>query len=155
YLLSNIYSAAKQQAKAEEQLVVILTLDPDSATVNNDLGYLWADQGKNLEAAEKMIRKALDLDRSQRRRNPNLTPDEDRDNAAYADGRGWVLFRRGQVDGARKELERATTLGDGDDPVIHDHLGDVYHRLDMHRESIRSWQRAIELYDQGVRGKDD
>ncbi len=36
-----------------------LRQDPDDATVNNDLGYLYADQGKNLEKAEGMIRKAL------------------------------------------------------------------------------------------------
>ena len=47
------------------------------------------------------------------------------DNACYIDSLGWVLFRRGQVDAARKELEYATTLPDGDDPVIYDHLGDV------------------------------
>ena len=50
----------------------ILKIDPDNATVNNDLGYLWADQGKNLAVAEEMIRKALDLDRSQRRKKPEL-----------------------------------------------------------------------------------
>ena len=56
---------------------------------------------------------------------------------------------------ARKELERATTLGDGDDPVIFDHLGDVYNHLKMRPEASRAWQRALELYNQGVRGKED
>jgi tetratricopeptide (TPR) repeat protein len=151
YLLSNIYSAAKKQAKAEEQLQVILKIDPENVTVNNDLGYLWADQGKNLPVAEEMIRKALDLDRSQRRRNPNLNAEEDKDNAAYVDSLGWVLFRRGKIDDARKELERATTLGDGEDPTIFDHLGDVYIRLKMRPEASRAWQRSLELYNQGVR----
>jgi tetratricopeptide (TPR) repeat protein len=155
YLLSNLYSASKQQAKAEEQLQLILKIDSDNATVNNDLGYLWADQGKNLAVAEEMIRKALELDRSQRRRDPNFTSEEDKDNAAYVDSLGWVLFRRGQIDAARKELERATTLESGDDPVIFDHLGDVYNRLKMRPEASRAWQRALELYGQGVRGKDD
>ena len=68
---------------------------------------------------------------------------------------GWVLFRRGRIDEARKELERATTLEGGDDPVIHDHLGDVYSRLKMRLEATRAWQRALELYNQGVRGKDN
>lgn len=155
YLLSNIYSSAKQPAKSEEQLQIILKIDPDNATVNNDLGYLWADQSKNLAAAEDMIRKALDLDRAQRKRNPNFSVEEDKDNAAYVDSLGWVLFRRGQIEEAKKELERATTLGDGDDPVIYDHLGDVYNRLKMRPEASRAWQRALELYQQGARGKDE
>jgi len=155
YLLSNIYSAAKKNDKSEEQLELILKIDPHNATVNNDLGYLWADQGRHLEIAEAMIRKAVELDRIQRRRNPSLTTDEDKDNAAYVDSLGWVLFRRGQIDEARKELERATTLGDGDDPVIYDHLGDVYVRLKMNAEAGRAFQKAIELYDNGARGKDE
>jgi tetratricopeptide (TPR) repeat protein len=155
YLLSNLYSAMKQHAKAEEQLQLILKIDPDNATVNNDLGYLWADKGKNLPVAEEMIRKALDIDRSQRRRNPSYNAEDDKDNAAYVDSLGWVLYRRGQIDEARKELERATTLGDGDDPVIYEHLGDVYLRLKMRPEASRAWQRSLELYDHGIRGKDD
>lgn len=155
YLLSNVYSAAKQQAKAEEQLQMILKIDPDNATVNNDLGYLWADQGRKLEVAEDMIRKALEVDRSQRRKSPNYNADQDKDNAAYVDSLGWVLFRRGHIEEARKELERATSLGDGDDPVIYEHLGDVYHRLRMRAEASRAWQRALELYNHGTRRKDD
>jgi Tfp pilus assembly protein PilF len=45
--------------KGEEILEKVLEVNPDNAQVNNDLGYLWADQGKNLERAEQMIRKAL------------------------------------------------------------------------------------------------
>jgi tetratricopeptide (TPR) repeat protein len=154
YLLSGVYSAAKQIGKAEAELQAILKIDPDNPTVNNDLGYLWADQGKNLAVAEDMIRKALDVDRSQRRRNPNLSADDDKDNAAYVDSLGWVLFRRGQIEAARKELERAIALNEGDDPTIYDHLGDVYSRLQMHPEATRVWQRALDLYHQGVRGND-
>jgi tetratricopeptide (TPR) repeat protein len=155
YLLSNVHGAAKQQAKAEEQLQLILKIDPENAAVNNDLGYLWADQNKNLPEAEAMIRKALDNDRMIRRRNPAWRAELDRDNAAYVDSLGWVLFRRGLLEEARKELERATQLEGGDDPVIHDHLGDVYERLKMRPQAVRAWQRALELYEQGVRGKDD
>jgi tetratricopeptide (TPR) repeat protein len=155
YMLSGIYAASKQQAKSEEQLQIMLKMDPDNVTANNDLGYLWAEQGKNLPIAEEMIRKALDVDRSQRRRNPNFNPDEDKDNAAYVDSLGWVLYRRGQIEEARKELERATTLGDSDDPVIYEHLGDVYSRMKMRPQATQAWQRSLELYNQGARSKDD
>ena len=155
YLLSNVYASAKRQADAEAQLQTILKIDPDNPTVNNDLGYLWADQGKNLAVAEDMIRKALDVDRSQRRRNPNLTTEDDKDTAAFVDSLGWVLFRLGRLDEARKELERAALLDGGEDPVIHEHLGDVYIRLRMSAEASRSWQRALDLYNDGVRGKED
>ena len=41
----------------------MLRFDPGNATANNDLGYLWADQNKNLKEAEEMIRLAIDADR--------------------------------------------------------------------------------------------
>ena len=67
-------------SKGEAELETLLQRNPDEAGVNNDLGYLYADQGKNLEKAEAMIRKAL-------REEPK--------NAAYLDSLGWVLFKRG------------------------------------------------------------
>ena len=44
--------------------------------VNNDLGYLYADQGKNLEKAESMIRKAIqeEPDNAGLPRQPGLGP---------------------------------------------------------------------------------
>jgi tetratricopeptide (TPR) repeat protein len=155
YVLSGVYGAAKQHDKSLEQLQLILKIDPDNVAVNNDLGYLWADQGKNLEVAEAMIRKALDIERSQRRRHPNWNEADDKDNAAYVDSLGWVLYRRGKVEEACKELERAAALDGSDDPVIFDHLGDVYIALNRRAEATRAWQRALELYNQGVRGKDE
>ena len=66
FRLAGVYSQAKQAEKSEEQLKIILQADPLDAHANNDLGYQWADQNKNLEEAERMIRKALKLDREQR-----------------------------------------------------------------------------------------
>jgi len=158
YVLSYIYSQARQNGKAEEQLELILKTDPNNATACNDLGYLWADQGKNLKEAEDLVKKALDLDRQQKKSGPPLAgagPDADKDNAAYVDSLGWVLFRRGRVNEALKELERAATLPEGEDPVIWDHLGDVYYRLEMHDRAQESWQRALHFYEQEKRRKMD
>jgi tetratricopeptide (TPR) repeat protein len=148
HLLSIIYSAAKEHAKSEEQLQMILAGDPNDATANNDLGYNWADLGKNLEEAEKRIRKAIDLDRKQRSGAARVDPDGDRDNAAYVDSLGWVLFRRGDLKGARAELEKAVALPDGaEDPVVWDHLADVCYRQGDKERAGAAWRKAVELYD--------
>ena len=160
-------------ARAEEQLQIVLKADPDNATANNDLGYLWADQGKRLVEAEQMIRRAIELDRRQRQgiaapalpgepaAPPPITPVAAtsgepgsaavEDNAAYVDSLGWVLYRCGKIEQARKELERAANLPDGDDPVIWDHLGDVYQGLAMPADARRAWEHALRLFDQGPR----
>jgi tetratricopeptide (TPR) repeat protein len=149
-LLSNVYSTAHQFAKAEEQLELVLKMDPNNATANNDLGYIWADQGKNLKQAEELIRRALDLDRQQRKRAGSGQADvreADGDNAAYLDSLGWVLFRRGQLEAARNELERAVQVPGGDDPTIFDHLGDVYYRLHQVDRARTAWRQALTLYE--------
>jgi tetratricopeptide (TPR) repeat protein len=157
-VLSALCSAAHQYDKAEEQLALILKDDPDDATANNDLGYLLADQNKKLDDAEKRIRKALELDRRQRESNKStrLSLDGDRDNAAFVDSLGWVLFRKGDWDGARRELERAKSLPTGsDDPVVWDHLGDVYFRLKEIEKAGSAWRTALELYESGSRRRPD
>jgi tetratricopeptide (TPR) repeat protein len=157
YTLSNVYSLAKQMAKSEEQLELILKSDPDDATACNDLGYLWADQNKNLPEAEKLIRKALDLERKQKTSSPLVSVDSDQDNAAYLDSLGWVLFRRGKLKEARELLEKASALDLGlDDPVVWDHLGDVYQRQHEPKRATAAWKKAIDLYnDAHRRPKDD
>jgi tetratricopeptide (TPR) repeat protein len=169
YLLSHVYTAAKQHARAEEQLQLVLEADPDNATANNDLGYLWADQNKNLAQAEEMIRRAIEADRRQRRPGGPGLPGEPgapgpivptsatlaEDNAAFVDSLGWVLYRRDKVEEARKELERAAHLPDGEDPVIWEHLGEVYHHLGRAAEARHAWEHALRLYEQGDRRVDE
>lgn len=156
YLLSNVYSASRQMLKAEEQLEMILKADPANATANNDLGYIWADQSKNLDKAEEMIRHAIDLDRRQRlmSRSPNADPDQD--NAAYVDSLGWVLFRKGQLQEACRHLKAASSLPEGaDDPTVWDHLGDVYFRLERYREARSAWEKSSRLFETENRRKMD
>lgn len=152
--LSSIYSAVNESAKAEELLLAILKADPNDATANNNLGYLWADLGKNLDDAERMIRKALDLERKARQAGSQLSAEGD--SAAYVDSLGWVLFRRGKLDEARQELERAVRLpGGDDDPTVWDHLGDVCFRQKDAARARAAWQKAVDLYQAGRRKSDD
>ena len=93
------------------------------------MGYLYADQGKNLEQAEKMIRKAVAAEP---------------DNAAYIDSLGWVLFKLGKAEEALPHLEKAATMEGGGDATIWDHLGDVYDRLGKSAKASQAWRKALE-----------
>ena len=64
YMLSNVYIENKQVDKAAEQLEELIKAEPDNPTYNNDLGYIWADNDKNLEKSEKLIRKAIEEGRT-------------------------------------------------------------------------------------------
>ena len=90
--LSVIYVNQGDYAKGEAELEMLLQRNPDDPGPNNDLGYLYAEQGKNLEKAESMIRKALQ---------------EEPDELAYLDSLGWVLFKRGKLKEALEPLKKA------------------------------------------------
>jgi tetratricopeptide (TPR) repeat protein len=154
--LSNIYSAAHQSAKAERELREVLKLDPDDATANNDLGYLLADEGRDLAEAEAMIRKAIALDQESQKRSLPPSGETIQENAAFLDSLGWVLFRRGRNDAARTELETAVKLPDAaGDPVVWDHLAEVLAKLGRTQEAQRAWEKAISLYDKDGSQKPD
>jgi tetratricopeptide (TPR) repeat protein len=116
------------------------------------LGYAWAERNQNLPEAERLIRKSLELDRRKRSLGAAVGIDSDRDNAAYLDSLGWVLFRRGKLMEARKQLEKASVLpGGDDDPVVWDHLGDVLFRLGEKEKAVSCWKKALELFADGAR----
>ena len=151
YTLSNVYSLKGDHAKSEEQLRLILEVDSDQALANNNLGYQMADRNVNLEEAERLIRRAIELDRAGRKQ-----VDDDGENAAYLDSLGWVLFRKGKHAEAREHLERAVALPDGEsDATVWDHLGDVFAKLDQPARAKESWQKAAKLYDATGQRKSD
>lgn len=150
YNLSIVYNMKNDHDKSEAQLLKILDDEPNDPGANNDLGYHWADRNRNLDEAERMIRRAIEVDRMQRRESP----DDEPDNAAYLDSLGWVLFRKGKLDEARDWLEKAAALHLGaEDPTVWDHLGDVYFKLKQKAKAKEAYQTAIKLYEHDRRGK--
>jgi tetratricopeptide (TPR) repeat protein len=144
--LSNVYTDLNQIDKAAEHLKVLLQKDPDDPGVNNDLGYIWADHDMNLDEAEKMIRKALDEDRKRRKKeNPDLKPEEDKDNSAYLDSLGWVLFKKKKYQEAKAPLLEAIKGEEGKHVEIYDHLGDVHMALGEKGDAVAIWEKALKL----------
>jgi tetratricopeptide (TPR) repeat protein len=129
------YGAAAEQAglynKASDLLRKSIALDPEnSAEACNYLGYMFADHNMNLDEAETMIRRALQSE-------PN--------NASYLDSLGWVEFRKGQFDQALDDLLRAAKTAERQDPVVFEHIGDTYLKLNRTREALEAWQKALSL----------
>jgi tetratricopeptide (TPR) repeat protein len=129
------YGAAAEQAglydKAADLLRKSIAMDPaNSAEAYNYLGYMWADHNMNLDEAEMMIRRALD-------KEPN--------NASYLDSLGWVEFRQGKLEQAIGDLLRASKATEHDDPVVFEHIGDTYLKLNRVPEALAAWQKALAL----------
>lgn len=134
----------------ETELRGLLEADPDDVLVLNNLGYNLADKNRKLVEAESLIRYALEIDRRARIK----AGDVHLANAAYLDSLGWVLFRRGCCEEARKYLEQASELSDGKaDALVWDHLGDVYFRLGNTSAAKAAWRNADDRYQNNHRGR--
>lgn len=142
YNIGVIHGEAKNVDEAIRYMRIVLGLNPDHASALNYVGYTFAERGENLDEAEAMIARALEL-----------RPDD----GYITDSLGWVYYMRARpllaqgnvtearlwLDRAVDELERAAKLTGGD-PVISEHLGDVH-------LALGEKGRALEYYEEAVR----
>ena len=123
FYLGVVYDKIGEKEKAAENFKKAIILNPDNDSAYNYLGYMFAEQGINLDEAEKLVKKAIEIEPRQ---------------GAYADSLGWVYYKKslelkGQkaeemLERSLKEINRAIELM-GDDPVVRGHLRDVKKRL--------------------------
>jgi tetratricopeptide (TPR) repeat protein len=134
-VLSNLCVEQDRLDEAEEWLEQILDEYPEDIGAMNDLGYLWADQGKRLERSLNMIKAAV-ADQPQ--------------NMAYLDSLGWAYYRLGRYAEAVEQLEKAASEEESDG-VIHDHLGDAYLKNNQKDKAIAAWQKAVDTFQKDNR----
>ena len=127
-MLSNVLVVKEQFPEAEEALERVLDEFPEDIGAMNDLGYLWADQGKKLGRSLEMIKRAVEAEP---------------ENEAYRDSLGWAYYRMEKYDQAITELRKAADI-EKPDPVILDHLGDALKAAGKADEAKTQWQRAID-----------
>ena len=60
------------------------------------------------------------------------------------DSLGWAFFISGNFEEALFHLERAMAL-ESLDPIVNDHLGDTFWKLDRKREARFQWKKALNL----------
>jgi tetratricopeptide (TPR) repeat protein len=134
FVAGSIYERQKKYDKAEESFHKVLADDPKDAMTLNYLGYMLADRGTRLDEALGYIRRAVALDPQ---------------NGAYLDSLGWVYYKMGNYDLAEENLRRASERM-GDDPTIHDHLGELYMKTGRVKLAATHWERSLEEWNKTV-----
>lgn len=102
---------------------------PESSMSLNALGYTLADMTDRYDEAEKLIRKALDMEP---------------DSAAIIDSWGWVLYRQGRSEEALGYLEKAYEKLQ--DPEVAGHIVTVLLSLERKEEAGEALKDAIHLF---------
>lgn len=127
--LSNSYVQGGDLANGQRILEEVYADSPDDPGVNNDLGYLYADQGIKLEQAAKMIEMAVQAEP---------------DNPAFLDSLGWVYFKLKQYDKALEALKKANADPEYQDSTLLEHLGDVQQALGSTAAAKAAFEKALQ-----------
>ena len=136
FMRGAMYERLKQFDAAEAEFHKVLELNADNASALNYLGYMLADRGVRLDEAQKLVSRALELEP---------------ENGAFLDSLGWVYYRQNRLDDAAQALTRALAKSEtGQDPTVHDHLGDVYFKLGKTKDAIIQWQASLKEADSGA-----
>jgi tetratricopeptide (TPR) repeat protein len=104
-----------------------LDLNPSQPQVLNYLGYSMVERNLNLEEALDMIRRAVSAEP---------------ESGYIVDSLAWALFKLGRYEDAVMPMERASIL-EPVDPIVTDHLGDVYWAVGRKLEADFQWHRAL------------
>lgn len=129
-----LYDAAMAAERAdrlpdmERLLRRLIELNPKSANAFNALGYSLADRGERLDEAKRLIEQAV-----------QLSPDDN----FIQDSLGWVEFRLGRPQEARRILE--TAYKKRPDPEIAAHLGEVLWSLGERDAARAAWRDGQRL----------
>ena len=122
YALGIYHQQHGSLALMEQSMRRTIVLKKDHAGALNHLAYTYAEAGKHLEEALQMATSAVLI-------NPN---------GASLDTLGWVYFKLGRFEQARRSLEQAVAKIPHD-LLVKEHLGDIYHGLDLN-------DLAVEIY---------
>jgi len=127
--LGTVYDKLNRFDDVVRVMEAAIKLDPHHADALNYLGYSYAERGVKIDQALSLTKQAVALKPS---------------NGYYIDSLAWALFKSGLFTEALTEIKRAVALA-GDDPVLYEHLGDIYAKQQNFSEARESWLHALEL----------
>lgn len=126
--LADVQSDLERWDEAKRSYERAIRLNPDNHNAMNNYAYNLSVKGEDLDRALELSEQAV-----------AFQPE----NAAYLDTIGWVYFKRGEYDQARKYIQRSVDTGEAG-PEVYEHLGDVFEALGNMENAVRWWNKALE-----------
>lgn len=133
FFRASAYEKNKQIKETIQDLKKSIELDDKNAATYNYLGYLYVENNMELTEALIFIKKAVELEP---------------DNGAFQDSLGWVLFKMEKLKESLHHLNLAVQImldKKEDDPVVYDHLGDLFYKLNDMDNANENWKKSVEI----------
>lgn len=126
--LGDIYHYLGDNELSDKTFDEALLTDKENATLLNNYAYYLSLRNQNLDKAEKMVLKAIEL-------APNTS--------SFEDTYGWILYQQAKYVEAKKWIQAAYDKSPS--PDVADHLGDVHYKLGEASKALEYWKKAKEL----------
>lgn len=127
--LGDAYHYVKNYRASDSIYDALLQKDSTNAYALNNYAYFLSLRKTQLEKAEKMSLRSIELDQH---------------NPSYLDTYGWILFTMGKYKEAKEYIEKSLALSPKNAEVV-DHLGDVLFKLNDKQGALEQWKKAKEL----------
>jgi tetratricopeptide (TPR) repeat protein len=125
-ILGSTYEAYKAYEKIDRLFIDAICAYPDDPEILNFAAYLWSEREIKLDKALKCI---------------NTVLEQEPDNPAFLDTKGWVLHRLGRDFEALQLLLKACA-SENNEPVILDHTGDVLNSIGNKILALEFWKKS-------------
>lgn len=130
--LGDTYHAMDNFAASYEAYDKALAINAENVYVLNNYAYYLSLSSEKLDKAEKMARKAVDLDPY---------------NSNFLDTYAWVLYQQKKYKEALEWIKKAYGNGGAESGVVLEHYGDILFQLGEKEEALNYWKLAKKQKD--------
>lgn len=128
--LGDAQSNLEDYEEADRAYELALRFDPENHNAMNNYAYNLSVRGERLKEAEALAIKAMELEP---------------ENAAYLDTMGWIFYKLGEYEKARRFIKASIDLdSNAASGEVLEHLGDVYEKLGEMEQAKKLWKQALE-----------
>ena len=125
--LGDSYNALKKFKESDQSYEKALEINPDNSFVLNNYAYYLSLRGENLDKAEKMSKRSV-----------QLQPD----NASSEDTYAWILFRLKKYQDAKIWILKALQNDTTNNSTQLEHYGDILYLLGERDLAQKQWEKA-------------
>jgi len=125
--IGDAYNQVKDFQLSDEAFNKVLKLDPENSFVLNNYSYYLSLRNDNLEKAEQMAKKAVEIDTN---------------SASNMDTYAWVLYKLEKYRLAKVWAEKAVNYSNNKNAVILEHYGDILFKLNDKKQALIYWKKA-------------
>ena len=128
FFLGTIQDRLGDKRQVVVHMKKVIEMDPNHVQGLNYLAFTYAESDDNLEEAEKLVRRALEIE-------PH--------DGYILDTLGWILYKKGKFQDSIKVLE-AALKSQPNESIIAEHLGDAYTKHQLVEKARQMYKRAAE-----------